>query len=186
MHATWPAIAKASRVRAVVLVSFTTEGTVFAGLILFARAIPFVERRLRRQQLQLTTSLRRLSGREFESLSTSSSRTRAGQSRPPAATARLTAPSTRHGVDRRQPARRPSARARSKRSAGMPTRSSVAVAGRMGLGRRGSENPAAGCSYGLQTQRAVRLRPAHQMAGASRRLTRRRPCSRFARRHRLV
>jgi HJR/Mrr/RecB family endonuclease len=49
-------------------VTFATEGALFAGVILFARAIPFVEARLRRQQLQLTTSLRRLSGREFETL----------------------------------------------------------------------------------------------------------------------
>jgi hypothetical protein len=40
----------------------------FASVVLFARAIPFVEARLRRQQLQLTTDLRRLSGREFETL----------------------------------------------------------------------------------------------------------------------
>ncbi|HET8981014.1 MAG TPA: restriction endonuclease [Solirubrobacteraceae bacterium] len=49
-------------------VSFATGGAIFAGTILFARAIPFVEARLRRQQLQLTTNLRRLSGREFETL----------------------------------------------------------------------------------------------------------------------
>lgn len=50
------------------LVSFVTEGTVFAAVVLFVRAIPFVEGRLRRQQLQLATELRRLSGREFEAL----------------------------------------------------------------------------------------------------------------------
>lgn len=50
------------------LISFVTGGTLLAGVVLFARAIPFVEARLRRQQLQLTTDLRRLSGREFESL----------------------------------------------------------------------------------------------------------------------
>jgi HJR/Mrr/RecB family endonuclease len=49
-------------------VSFATEGALLAGAVLFARAIPFVEARLRRQQLQLTTNLRRLSGREFETL----------------------------------------------------------------------------------------------------------------------
>ncbi len=49
-------------------VGFATGGAIFAGTILFARAIPFVEARLRRQQLQLTTNLRRLSGREFETL----------------------------------------------------------------------------------------------------------------------
>lgn len=50
------------------LVSFVTEGAVFASVILLARAIPLVEARLRRQQLQLTTDLRRLSAREFETL----------------------------------------------------------------------------------------------------------------------
>jgi HJR/Mrr/RecB family endonuclease len=49
-------------------ISFVTGGTLFAGVVLFARAIPLVEARLRRQQLQLTTDLRRLSGREFETL----------------------------------------------------------------------------------------------------------------------
>lgn len=49
-------------------ISFATGGALFAGTILFARAIPFVEARLRRQQLQLTTDLRGLSGREFETL----------------------------------------------------------------------------------------------------------------------
>ena len=49
-------------------VSFATGGALFAGTVLLARAIPFVEARLRRQQLQLTTNLRRLSGREFETL----------------------------------------------------------------------------------------------------------------------
>jgi hypothetical protein len=48
-------------------ISFATEGTLFAGVVLFARAIPLVEARLRRQQLQLTTNLRRLSGREHRS-----------------------------------------------------------------------------------------------------------------------
>lgn len=50
------------------LIMCTTEGTVFAAAILFAQAIPYVDRRLRHQQLQLTTNLRHLSAREFESI----------------------------------------------------------------------------------------------------------------------
>jgi HJR/Mrr/RecB family endonuclease len=50
------------------LISFNTEGALFAGLILFARTFPILEARLRRQQFALTTNLRRLSGSEFEGL----------------------------------------------------------------------------------------------------------------------
>jgi hypothetical protein len=50
------------------LVSFNTEGAIFAALILFARLFPVIEARLRRLQLEQTTDLRRLSAREFEEL----------------------------------------------------------------------------------------------------------------------
>jgi hypothetical protein len=72
------------------LLCFATEGALFASVVLFARAIPFVEARLRRQQLQLTTDLRRLSGREFELL-VHELFLREGPSRTQAATARPTA-----------------------------------------------------------------------------------------------
>jgi restriction system protein len=51
-----------------VLIILNTEGAVLAAAIIFARAVPFIEGRLRRQRLQLTTSLRQLSAREFEDL----------------------------------------------------------------------------------------------------------------------
>jgi restriction endonuclease len=50
------------------LLSFNTEGALFAGLIFFARLLPVIEGRLRRLQLEQATDLRRLSAREFEEL----------------------------------------------------------------------------------------------------------------------
>ncbi|HEX3830703.1 MAG TPA: restriction endonuclease [Solirubrobacteraceae bacterium] len=48
------------------LLTFNTEGALFAALVCFLRLIPIIEARLRRQQLELTTDLRKLSAREFE------------------------------------------------------------------------------------------------------------------------
>jgi HJR/Mrr/RecB family endonuclease len=50
------------------LLSFNTEGAIFAGAIILARAFPVIEARLRRHRLELTTDLRQLSAREFEQL----------------------------------------------------------------------------------------------------------------------
>lgn len=50
------------------LVSFNTEGAIFAGAIVFARLFPIIEARFRRQRLELTTNLHLLSALDFEQL----------------------------------------------------------------------------------------------------------------------
>lgn len=50
------------------LLSFNTQGAIFAGAIVFARLLPVLGARLRRQRLELTTDLRLLSAGDFEQL----------------------------------------------------------------------------------------------------------------------
>ena len=50
------------------LLSFNTEGAIFAGVIVSARLFPVIEARSRRHRLELTTDLRLLSARDFEQL----------------------------------------------------------------------------------------------------------------------